>query len=337
MRFCGLALTLLLAATAQAAPSAPDIVVAYPPANYSVPYDHVIFEGHVNPGADLSINGRALKVGSDGLFMEWLPLKPGNNALKLLSTLGLQRRATTFNVSFNPPVTLPARPTAIQAGTLTPNRALNLYTRLPEGGRSFTVGFQGSPGGQASVTVPGLGRFALTEQPASPRPPLAAGWYSATLTLPETLTLSGAAVKVSLTGRDGHTVIATAPGKLTSTPAGAARVAEVSAADVGEGVNPSPSALTTGPGTTDLLFPRQGQRLSVLGDLGEAYLVQGPEGLATALKSVLKLLPVGTPPPAAEAGTPQLFTRRTSGRCACRLPSARRSVWRNASKTPRRA
>ncbi|WP_161883232.1 N-acetylmuramoyl-L-alanine amidase family protein [Deinococcus alpinitundrae] len=326
MRSCGPALTLLLTAflaTAQAATRAPEIVVAYPPANTSVPYDHVIFEGHVTPGANLSLNGRALNVGTDGLFMEWLPLKVGKNALKLLSVLGSQRRAVTFNVSFNPPLALAARPTAIRAGTLTPNRALNLYTRVPAGGRTLTVAFQGSPGGRASVSVTGLGRFALMEQPASARPPLAAGWYQTTLTLPDNLPLSGAALKVSLTGRDGTTVIATAPGRLTSTPAGAARVGEIIAADVGEGVNPSPSALTTGLGTTDLLFPRQAQRLAVLGDLGEAYLVQGPGGLATALKSVLKLLPVGTPPPAAGAGTPQLSS--TPDEWQVRLPITQRT------------
>lgn len=327
MRSCGPALTLLLTAflatAAQAAARTPEIVVAYPPANTSVPYDHVIFEGHVSSGANLSLNGRALNVGADGLFMEWLPLKVGKNALKLLSVLGSQRRAVTFNVTFSKPAALSVRPTAIQAGTLTPNRALNLYTRVPTGGRTLTVAFQGSPGGRASVTVTGLGRFALTEQPASARPPLAAGWYQTTLTLPDNLPLSGAALKVSLTGRDGTTVVATAPGRLTSTPTDAARVGEVTAADVGEGVNPSPSALTTGPGPTDLLFPRQGQRLTVLGDLGEAYLVQGPGGLATALKSVLKLLPVGTPPPAAGAGTPQLSS--TPDEWQVRVPITQRT------------
>ncbi|GAA4021968.1 N-acetylmuramoyl-L-alanine amidase [Deinococcus rubellus] len=325
MRSCGLVLTLLLTTAAHAAPSALEIVVAYPPANYSVPYDHVIFEGHVTPGANLSLNGQALNVGADGLFMEWLPLKMGKNALKLLSSLGSQRRTVTFNVNFNPPRALPAKPTAIKAGTLTPDRALSLYTRVPAEGRTFTVGFQGSPGGRASVSIPGLGRFALTEQPASTRPPLAAGWYSAALTLPENLPLGRADVKVSLTGRDGNTVVATAPGTLNSTPTGAARVAEVTAADVGEGVNPSTSALTTGPGTTDLLFPKQGQRLAVLGDLGDAYLVRGPGGLATALKSVLKLLPAGTPPPTAGAGVPQLLS--LPGEWQVRLPISQRTVF----------
>ena len=164
--------------------------------------------------------------------------------------------------------------------------------------------FQGSPGGRAQVTVTGLGQFALTEQAASTRPPQAAGWYQTTLTLPETAALTAAQVKVSLTGKDGKTVIATAPGTLTSTPAGAARVAEITAAEVGVGVNPSPTAWTTGEEPTDRLFPKLGQRLRVLGDLGDRFLVQGPSGLATAFKATLKLLPTGTPPPAAGVGLP---------------------------------
>ncbi len=297
-----LSIALLGLTTAQAA--APDLAVAYPPPNTSVPYDHVIFEGHVSPGATLSVNGRALNVGPDGLFMEWLPLAPGKNALKLLSTLGNQRRAATFNVTSNLPKALPARPTTIKAETLTPAQPINLYTRLPAEGRTLTVRFQGSPGGRAQVTVKGLGQFALTEQAASTRPPQAAGWYQTTLTLPETAALTAAPIKVSLTGKDGTTVIATAPGTLTSAPASAARVAEITAAEVGVGVNPSPTAWTTGEKPTDRLFPKLGQRLKVLGDLGDQFLVQGPSGLATAFKATLKLLPIGTPPPAAGVGLP---------------------------------
>ena len=313
--------TLLLVTTAHAA--SPEIVVAYPPANYTVAHDHVIFEGHVSPGATLSVNGRALKVGADGLFMEWLPLSPGKNALKLLSTLGSERRAVTFNVTFSKPAALPARPTAIRAGTLTPDRSLTLFTRVPAEARRITVRFQGSPGGRASVTVVGWNTFPLPEQAASARPPQAAGWYQTTLTLPENLPLGAVPLRVSLKGRDGQIVIATAPGKLTSNPSGTARVAEVTADDVGLGVNPSPSAFATGNGVTDLLFPKSGQRVRVLGDDGEDDLLAGPGGLAYGPRDALRLLPVGTPLPAAGAGTPQL--QDAPGEWLIRLPISQRT------------
>ncbi|WP_420595801.1 N-acetylmuramoyl-L-alanine amidase family protein [Deinococcus sp.] len=306
-RFLILTAVLLTSSALAAAPgTVSELVVAYPPANYRVPYDHVIFEGHVSPGATLSINGRPLNVGADGLFMEWLPLQPGKNALKLLSTLNGQRRAVTFKVTYAVPRALPAKPTAIAPGTLTPDRPLTLLTRVPAEARRLTVRFQGSPEGKASVTVPGWNTFSMAEQPASTRPPQAAGWYQTTLTLPENLPLGAAPLRVSLKGRDGQTVIATAAGKLTSNPVGAARVAEVTADEVGQGVNPSTSAFATGAATTDLLFPKVGQRVRVLGDNGEDYLLAGPGGLAYGFKDALTLLPAGTPLPAAGVGLPRL-------------------------------
>ncbi|AWN23445.1 N-acetylmuramoyl-L-alanine amidase [Deinococcus irradiatisoli] len=315
MRFLLFSSLLLLAGTSRAA--APEITVAYPPPNSTVAFDHVIFEGHVTPGASLTLNGRALPVGPDGLFMEWLPLKAGKNALKLLSTLGSERRAATFNVTFSGPSVLPAKPTAIKAGTLTPGQPLMFYTRVPEEGRTLSLGFQGSPGGQAWATITGLGRFALPEQTA--------GRYRLDLTLPENTELTGASIKLSLSGKDGRTVVATAPGTLTFRPGGAARVAEVSVPDVGVGVNPSPSALASGSGATDWLFPRQGQRLEVLADLGRTWLVRGPGGLATARKDALTLLPPGTPLPDAAAGEPQLIDM--PGEWLVRVPIRQRTVF----------
>ena len=315
-----------------AALAAPDIVVAYPPANYSVPYDHVIFEGQVSPGATLSVDGRALNVGADGLFMEWLPLMPGKNALKLLSTLGGQRRALNFNVTYARPRALPARPTAIAPGSLRPDRPLTLFTRVPDEARRVTVRFQGSPGGRARVTLAGWNTFLMAEQPASARPPQAAGWYQATLTLPENLPLAGATLKVALTGQDGKTVIATAPGRLTSSPSGAARVAEVTAPDVGNAVNPSTSAFATGNEATDYLFPRRGQRVWVLGDDGEEYLLAGPGGLAYGFRDVLSLLPASTPLPAAGAGIPQL--QDAPGEWLIRLPITQRTPFELTDAPP---
>ncbi len=327
MRFFALSgalgLTLLLTGAARAA--APEVVVAYPPPNFTVAYDHVIFEGHVTPGASLTLDGKVIQVGPDGLFMEWLPLKAGKNSLKLLGTLGGERRAVTFNVTFSRPAALPQQPTVIKAGTLTPRQPLNFYTRLPDEGRTLSVGFQGSPGGQARVTIAGLGSYAVPEQAASVRPPQAAGWYRLNLTLPQGASLRAAAIKVSLSGKDGRTVIATAPGTLTSSPGGAARVGEVSVPDVGAGVNPSSSALAAGSGATDWLFPKRGQRTEVLGDLGSSWLIRGPQGMVTARRETLTLLPPGTPLPAAAAGEPQLL--ETPQEWLVRVPVGQRTLF----------
>ena len=316
-----LALSLTLASAALAPNGGPLIEVAYPPANYTVAFDHVIFEGHVSPGAGLSVNGRALKVGPDGLFMEWLPLRPGRNALKLLSTSGMGKRASTFTVTSNPPKALPERPTAIRAGTLSPDRSLNIFTRLDAPGR-LDVRFQGSPGGVASVTVGTLAPVRMRAEPASRTQ--AAGWYSASLELPVNLPLGAAAVRVRLSG-PGGAVVATAAGKVTSTPGGAARVAEVVEPDVGLGVNPVAQAVSTGPAATDLLFARQGQRVRVLADTGRDWLIQGPGGLSAASRDSLKLLPVGTPAPQAQVGTPQLLDAGSEWQI--RLSTAQRTLY----------
>ncbi|ULH16078.1 hypothetical protein MF271_05440 [Deinococcus sp. KNUC1210] len=93
-------------------PSSVPIFVAYPAAGAKVAFDHVIFEGSVLPGASLSVNGRALDVGPDGLFMEWLPLNPGTNDLLLRSVLGGQTSTLSFRVVSAPAAPLPLSPPA---------------------------------------------------------------------------------------------------------------------------------------------------------------------------------------------------------------------------------
>ena len=93
------ALALACALSLGGALAAPAILVAYPPENYVVAFDHVLFEGSVAPGAGLSLNGRAVPVGPDGLFILWLPLRPGSNALQLVSRSGASRVARTFRVT----------------------------------------------------------------------------------------------------------------------------------------------------------------------------------------------------------------------------------------------
>ncbi len=214
---CLLSLGLLSLGSALAAPT---IFVAYPPEGYTVAFDHVLFEGSVRPGADLSVDGQALKVGPDGLFIAWLPLRPGVNALKLVSRAGSERTARTFRV----------------------------IRRAP---------------------------------------------------------------------------LATRPDKLRPLPA--PRVAEVTAPDLGNGVNPITTAGLALQGETPLFFPKRGERLLVVGENDRFYQVQlAPDLFARLPKSAARLLPAGTPRPAfqlksARVSAGQNFTEvrlRLSGRPA---------------------
>ncbi|MFC6664073.1 hypothetical protein ACFP9V_01000 [Deinococcus radiopugnans] len=82
-----LAVSSLLSATL----AAPNVFVAYPEAGHRVAYGHVILEGSVTPGAALTVDGQPVNVGADGLFMEWWPLRPGTNDLRLVARQGGSR------------------------------------------------------------------------------------------------------------------------------------------------------------------------------------------------------------------------------------------------------
>lgn len=94
------------------------IFVAYPPATYAVAFDHVLLEGSVKPGATLSLNGRALDVGGDGLFIEWVPLTRGENVLRLESTLAGVSSARELRVTSTPPMPLSGAAQIVAASAL---------------------------------------------------------------------------------------------------------------------------------------------------------------------------------------------------------------------------
>lgn len=193
MRVLALACTLGLGS----ALAAPGILVAYPPENYAVAYDHVLFEGSVTPGADLSVNGQTLQVSPDGLFIAWLPLRPGGNSLRLVSRLGVERTARTFRV----------------------------IRRAPP----------------------------------------------------------------------DH------PNKLRPLPA--PRVAEVTAPDLGGGINPITTAGLALDGETPVFFPKTGERLGVVGENDRFYKVQlAPDLFARLPRGAVRLLPAGTPRTAFKLG-----------------------------------
>ncbi|THF89072.1 N-acetylmuramoyl-L-alanine amidase [Deinococcus sp. KSM4-11] len=266
-------------AAAPATPSgAPDVFVAYPDPGATVPFDHVILEGSVSPGADLRIDGKAVTVGPDGLFMEWWPLRPGVNTLHFLTTRGGKSGTGTLRVTRPAPRVWPARPTAIDAGSVTPRLSRTYWDAandLPDE-RTIRVSFQGSPGGRATYRLAGSPPVPMTEGPT--------GTYAAVYTLPSTARVLDAAVVVSLRGRDGKTVTATAPGRLTSTPAGPRLATERAGTVQGQALNDAVTLLTDLDGQP-LLYPRDGMTFTAVGRVGEdlrVRLAPGLSALATA-------------------------------------------------------
>ncbi len=286
------------------------IFVAYPKDGSQVAADHVIFEGSVLPGASLSVNGRALNVGPDGLFSEWLPLSPGVNALTLASVLGGRTSILNYSVTSSPAARLPVAPATIIAGSLTPDGPLIRYgaDTLGVQDRRLEVSFRGSPGGRAIFWAGERGPFAMTE--------IATGRYGGGFTLGAGEQFNGAKVRFLLTAPGGSRAQASAPGTVSSLPG--PRYIEVSAPDAGRGVNAYQSGWATA-GGPNLLYPRQGTRVQVLGENTDAFLTRLPGlPLLEITRSTAQLLPAATVPVSAFLAAPQL--QGAGSHLALRLP-----------------
>ena len=286
------------------------IFVAYPKEGYKVAADHVIFEGSVLPGADLSVNGRALNVGPDGLFSEWLPLSPGVNNLALKSVQGGMTSTLSYSVTSNVAGRLPVATATITPGSLTPDGLWIRYgaDTLGVQDRRLHVSFRGSPGGRAMFWAGEWGPFAMTET--------ASGRYGGGFTLGAGEQFSGAKVRFLLTAPGGSRAQTTAPGSVSSLPG--PRFIEVTAPDTGRGVNAFLAGWATA-GGPNLLYPRQGTRVQVVGENADAFLTRLPGlPLLEITRATAQLLPAGTVPISGFLGTPQL--QDTGSHLALRLP-----------------
>ncbi|GGM09398.1 N-acetylmuramoyl-L-alanine amidase [Deinococcus aerophilus] len=286
-----LALAVLCAAglVRAAPPATPDVFVAYPAPGQQVAHDHVILEGSVTPGASLTVNGRGVKVGPDGLFMEWWPLNPGANDLRLIARAAGKSGAATVRVVRTVTRALPALPTAIQREGLLPGEGREWWDPAGDSPaeRRVDLGFQGSPGGRATYRIGAGSPLTMREGPA--------GTYRAVAVVSPADALQNAAVTFSLTGRDGKTVGAVAPGRLSV--GGGPRVATQKMGSVpGQALNPSSVRVTTLDGAP-LLYPRDGMAFTLVGRVGEdvrARLAPGVGALITAEQ--LTMLPGSVTP-----------------------------------------
>ncbi|WP_135227860.1 N-acetylmuramoyl-L-alanine amidase family protein [Deinococcus fonticola] len=283
-----LLLTLLVLGAGNAL-AAPDVFIAYPPPEYRVRYANVIVEGSVTPGATLTINGKAVAVGPDGLFMEWWPLKAGVNTLKFVTRQGKQAGSATLRVTRTLAQGMPATPTAIARTSVTPRENIEFWdaARDSPAERTVLISFQGSPGGKASFRVAGGPPLALREGPA--------GTYSGQYTLPENASALNAAITVSLTGRNGRTVSAAAPGRLTSLQGALKTGVQKPGSVRGLGLNDATTLATTLTGEP-ALYPRDGMTFTLVGRVGQdvrARLGSGNSVLITARQ--LTVTP-GAPP-----------------------------------------
>ena len=305
------ALLILTSATAFAAP--PSIYIAYPPQNKTVAFDHVLFEGSVPAGANLSIDGRAIDVGRDGLFIEWLPLKPGLNVLQLQSKAGIEYSKREFRIVSSVVSPLPGTPTTIIVDSVRPNAD---WKAFGSGGnlaaQTVNVSFRGSPDGNASFMVGNRGPLAMTERKAEDfagAKNVAVGTYEGSFVVDANDQLDDAPIVVSLTGSDGKTETQSATGKLSINQTNQPRVGIVTVEAVGLGVNASTTVARNGVGRSHVLQLKTGQKFIVVGEDGATYrCLLSPNQTVNILKTQMRLLPLGAPVPRVYFG--RIETRR---------------------------
>ncbi len=253
--------------------TSPDIFVAYPKQDYAVAFDHVILNGSVRAGANLSVNGQAAIVDPDGLFMLWWPLRMGKNDLQLVSSFAGKTSRLTMRVTRNDQQVLPARPTRIDRNSLSPNVNIDFWDAANEipSDRTVEVSFLGSVNGLARYQVGTFG---------GPMREVSAGQYAASFVLPAGKKIVNAALRFSLRGQDGRTVSTIAAGKISSTFVGAKLGVEKAGTVQGLALNEATLMLTDLRAEPEpILYPRNGMMFTLVGRQGSDFKVRLASGV----------------------------------------------------------
>jgi N-acetylmuramoyl-L-alanine amidase len=305
--------------------ASPDIFVAYPPNKYTVPFDHVLLEGSVTAGADLTINDTKIDVGEDGLFIEWYPLQPGLNKLSMKTTKGAETGTLEYEITSNIPKPIPEQPTTIADASIAPSSDAVHYA-LNDG--VVRVSFQGSPKGEASFKIGDRGPFKMLERTVADFPGFTlpvqqarlAGRYEGSYTLQTGDAFDASSITVSLKGTDGQSVTKNAVGKLT-VKLGQPRVGMFTGEPSPGGASSGNNNARNGVGRAYVLYPRQGAKFLVIGEESNTYRCLLNSGQVVFVrKDRMRLLAEGA------ASPQQIFTtirtRRVAGATQIRFETA---------------
>ncbi len=284
--------------------AAPKIYVAYPDPTLTVGFDHVLLEGSVPVGTILTLNGAAVDTAPDGLFIEWVPLNKGLNVLKLESSLNGESTSRELKITSSPTQSLPQTPTVIRE--VSPTNSVVFYGANAQ---LVQVSFSGAAGGQASFGIGKKGPFKMLEKQAENFPSLINpethqplnnsldGRYEGSYVVQPNDVFSNAEITVSLKGKDGKTVTASAAGKVSVGTSSQPRVG-IYTGTPDPGVSSTLEVARNGLEHGYILFPRQGTKFMVTGEEGNSYQAKiAPNQYVTILKSKVRLLPVGAAVP----------------------------------------
>lgn len=309
-------------------------VVHPPPGATLTVRDSTFIYGSTGTGeARLWIDGVPVPVHPNGAFLAYLPV-PLSGRYRLMATTGTDTVRQELEVRLPPPLpTFPPDTAALIVGSITPRGG---WTALP--GERIEVAFQGTPGGIATLLLPGGRRVPLVEYPITVHPPEAAETFTTTpdaarehrvyglsryrgyFSAEEPLAIEGTVIPrptlVPATAKPDQTAMlelvvgndtARAPLPLNLALADPERpVVAVAAAPP----PPAGSGLLIGrpgPGFTYAYFWPNETRVALTGERGGEYRVQlTPELEAWVARDQVRLLPEGTPPPMGSVGTLRL-------------------------------
>jgi N-acetylmuramoyl-L-alanine amidase len=132
---------------------APQISVIYPLEGARIgASDSTFIFGSVTPKSDLNINGYNVPVYTNGAFLAYLPLKPGNFTFELVAKNKAGTSIKKVNVKVpRPIVSVPADSFTIVKGSILPK-----YDLVLTAGDVLETKFRGTPNCQASFSIEGL-------------------------------------------------------------------------------------------------------------------------------------------------------------------------------------
>ncbi len=296
--------------------------------------DSTFIYGSTGTGAArLQINGEPVEVQPNGAFLAYLPI-PADGRYELVATTGVDTARLERLVSPLPPLPSLAPDTAvILPESISPRGA---RTALP--GERIQVGFRGTPGGIATLLLPGGERIPLVERPLTLEPTegevafnMAAGEarerqarglssYSGYFAAEPVVAADAGVPRPTLAALDSSAPRRSATLELVvgADTARAALPLNIALADpdrpvVGVGrAPPLPAGYGVvigrpGPGYTYAYFWPNETRLTLTGERNGEYRVRlTPELEAWVARDQVRLLPAGTPPPGGAVGTVRL-------------------------------
>lgn len=261
--------------------------------------ERVRLAGHTEPGNQVFVNGKPVKVYPTGAFVDLCSLEVGANTIIIEASSAVGAASTSLRVHRLAPLqSTPGDVLAIEDELLLPERDLDL---LP--GDLFEVRFKGTPGGQASFSVgEAIEQIRMTETSARSAGELR-GIYTGVHRLRPSDQLSRQPIRFHLE--------VPGLGEMEKSSQASLSVQSLRWPRTGEVISPD-AYLAAGLGDGRLGgallgYLPLGTRLELTGRVGDLYRVQlSPVKTAWIAKEAIRPMPLGSPPPRSLVGSATL-------------------------------